>query len=140
MKTPLLAIAAGCAALLVGACSGLGWIGQGFGQSVDPRERERIHAAVPVGISSDEAEAKLSGLGYGCTARQGNFVDESGNQRSAARFLACVAKPGRWSFACENRDEVVVVVKDGIVDEVDAVRGPNCDQPDTRAMPPNSAK
>jgi hypothetical protein len=139
MKTTFLAGTC-AAALLLGACGGLDWIGHGLSSSVDPRERERVHAAVPVGTTSEAAEAKLSGLGYRCTTRRGNFVDEAGNQRSAARFLACVARPGRLSFACENRDEVVVVLDNGIVDEVDVMRGPNCDQPDAPALPANSAK
>lgn len=111
------AVAAACAALA--GCSL-------FGRTVDPKERDRVHAAVRPGLSMDEAESALLGMNFSCATRGGDFTDETGHDRSAPRFLHCIKRPGTISFSCMNRDQVYVVPHNGVVDEVNVVRLPDC--------------
>jgi hypothetical protein len=120
-------------------CGGCSYVHDTFSQTVDPGTSDRIHAAVPIGTTMTAAEARLSSLGFNCGDRTGNYTDETGHGRSAGDFLSCVKRPSQLSFACENRDQVVVVPNAGVVDEVDVVRGPDCDQtPGPRLTPPNA--
>ncbi|MDB5985506.1 MAG: hypothetical protein JWR16_559 [Nevskia sp.] len=111
-------IALACAGLLAG-CSF-------FSQTVTPQRRDRIHAALPIGLSADEAEAKLNGLGFSCIRRSGDYPDENGNDVAAHGFLQCTQRPGTISFNCENRDQVYVALAGNVVDHVSVVRGPDC--------------
>lgn len=97
-----------------------------FGQTVDPKVRDRVHAALKPGLSMDEAESTLLGMNFSCATRGGDFSDETGHDRSAPRFLHCIERPGTVSFSCMNRDQVYVVPRDGVVHEVNVVRGPDC--------------
>lgn len=134
-------LAAGLAAIfLVSGCSTLhDYMHSTFSQTVDPKTNDHVHASVPIGTTMVAAEATLSSQGYNCDTRTGNFTDELGRSRSASRFLSCVQRAGKVSFACENRDQVVVVPSGGVVDEVDVVRGPDCDRaPGPALTPPNA--
>jgi hypothetical protein len=134
-------VAAGLAAIfLIAGCSTLtSYMHSTFNQTVDPRTSDHVHASVPIGTTMVAAEATLSSQGYNCDTRTGNFTDELGRDRSAPRFLSCVQRAGKVSFACENRDQVVVVPSGGVVDEVNVVRGPDCDQqPGPALTPPNA--
>jgi hypothetical protein len=130
--------AAGLAAsVLIAGCS---YLHDTFASSVDTRTVQSVHSAIPVGTTMDAAEARLSSQGFDCGMRTGNFTDELGRSRSAERFLACVRRAGKLSFACENRDEVVVLPSGGVVDEVNVVRGANCDrQPGPSLIAPNAS-
>lgn len=130
--------AAGLAAsLLIAGCS---WMHETFSSSVDSKTASGVHSAIPIGTTMDAAEARLSSQGFDCGMRTGNFTDELGHNRSAARFLSCVKRAGKYSFACENRDEVVVIPSGGVVDEVNVVRGANCDrQPGPALIAPNAS-
>lgn len=130
--------AAGLAAtVLIAGCS---YLHDTFNQTVDQKTIDHIHAAVPVGSTMEAAEATLSSESFNCGTRTGNFTDELGRNRNAPRFLSCVQRAGKISFACENRNQVVVVPSGGVVDEVDVVRGPDCDrQPGPLLTPPNVA-
>lgn len=98
-----------------------------FSVTPDADVVERVHREVPLGISLDAAEAKLGGLGFGCTNQHGAYTDERGRNHENARFLRCTRRPGRISFACENRDQVVVVPDDsGRVTAIEVGRGPDC--------------
>ena len=108
------------------ALGGCNWLHDTFNDSTSSGSVDRVHAAVRQGMTMDEAEAHLSGLDFDCGPRQGNFVDEHGASRSAPRFLSCTSRPRTISFACENRDQVIVVPNNGVVDEVDVLRGPDC--------------
>ncbi len=99
-----------------------------FSETVSPQQRDRIHAALPVGMAADDAEGKLNELGFGCIQRSGDFPDENGNDVAARGFLQCTKRPRTISFNCENRDQVYVVLAGGVVDRVSVVRGPNCSQ------------
>ncbi|MBL6752194.1 MAG: hypothetical protein ISP90_16870 [Nevskia sp.] len=114
-----------CAVLLAG-CT---YVRDTFSQTVDNQVQDKVHAAVPIGTPMDTAEARLASMDFSCQVRQGNFTDEHGHQQSAPRFLACTRRAGMVSFACENRDQVVVVPNNGVVDEVEVLRGPDCDRP-----------
>ena len=129
-------LAAGlAAAFLITGCS---YLHDTFNQTADQKTVDQIHAAIPVGSTMDAAEASLSSQGFNCDTRTGNFTDELGHNRNAPRFLSCVRRAGKISFACENRDQVVVIPSGGVVDEVDVVRGPDCDrQPGPALTPPN---
>ena len=134
-------LAAGLAAtFLIAGCSTLtSYMHSTFNQTVDPKTSNHVHASVPIGATMVAAEATLSSQGYNCDTRTGNFTDELGRDRSAPRFLSCVQRAGKVSFACENRDQVVVVPSGGVVDEVNVVRGPDCDrQPGPALTPPNA--
>jgi len=134
-------LAAGLAAtFLIAGCSTLNsYMHSTFNQTVDPQVSDKVHASVPIGTTMVAAEATLSSQGYNCDTRTGNFTDEFGHDRSAPRFLSCVQRAGKVSFACENRDQVVVVPSGGVVDEVNVVRGPDCDrQPGPALTPPNA--
>jgi len=111
-------IAVACANLLAG-CSF-------FSQTVTPKQHDRIHAALPIGLSADEAEAKLNELGFGCIRRSGDYPDENGSDVAARGFLQCTQRPATISFNCENRDQVYVALAGGVVDHVSVVRGPDC--------------
>ena len=138
MSPPTVRAAAGLAA----ACliSGCGYLHDTFSSSVDSKTVDSVHSAIPVGTTMDAAEARLSSQGFDCGMRTGNFTDELGRNRSANRFMACVKRVGKLSFACENRDEVVVLPAGGVVDEVNVVRGANCDrQPGPSLVAPNAS-
>jgi hypothetical protein len=130
--------AAGLAAsMLIAGCS---YLHDTFSSSVDSKTSQSVHSAIPVGTTMDTAEARLSSQGFDCGMRTGNFTDEFGRNRSAPRFLSCVRRAGKLSFACENRDEVVVLPSGGVVDEVNVVRGANCDrQPGPSLIAPNAS-
>ena len=106
-----------------------------FSQSVGSKTDEQIHALAPVGTPMEDAEARLDSRGFDCTPRTGHFIDEHDRDRSADRFLACVQRPSRLGFTCENRDQVIVVDARGVVDEIDVLRGPDC-TPQQVASPP----
>lgn len=97
-----------------------------FSQTVTPQQHDRIHAALPIGLSADEAEAKLNGLGFDCIRRSGDYPDENGTDVAARGFLQCTQRPSTFSFNCENRDQVYVALAGDVVDHVSVVRGPNC--------------
>lgn len=99
-----------------------------FSQTISTDKHDRVHAALPAGISADEAQARLNGLDFSCTRRTGDYPDESGSTVTAEHFLSCVQRPGIVSFACENRDQVYVALLGEVVDKVSVVRGPNCSQ------------
>jgi hypothetical protein len=127
-------LAASC---LLAGCS---WLHDTFSSSVDAKTAEKIHGAIPIGTTMVAAEARLSSQGFDCGNRTGNFTDELGRNRSAPGFMLCVRRAAKLSFACENRDEVVVVPSGGVVDEVDVVRGANCDrQPGPALIAPNAS-
>jgi len=130
-------LAAGLAAgLLITGCS---YVHDTFNQTVDPNTSDRIHDKLPIGTPMTTAEARMSAQGYNCDTRSGNFTDEHGHVRSGTDFLSCVKRAGQLSFACENRDQVVVLPSGGVVDEVDVVRGPDCDRtPGPALTPPNA--
>lgn len=101
-----------------------------FSQTPDAGRRSEIRAAVPYGVAIPTAESKLSGLGFACSRRGGNYLDESGTTRSAEHFLACEERPGVVSFACLNRDQVTLIEREGVVSGIEVTRGPSCTQPD----------
>lgn len=131
------------ASLLIAGCSTFSglhdYVNSTFSQTVDPKISDHVHSSVPIGTTMVAAEATLSSQGYNCDTRTGNFTDELGRNRSASRFLSCVQRAGKLSFACENRDQVVVLPSGGVVDEVDVVRGPDCDRTPGPALTPNNA-
>ena len=106
-------------ALLLPACSM-------FGLTPAPATRQAIRDALPYGMSIATAESKLSGLGFGCRRRTGHYTDESGAQHSAERFLFCEERPDAISFACQNRDQVTVIDREGAVSGIEVTRGPSC--------------
>lgn len=97
-----------------------------FSQTPDPQRRKAIRAALPYGLPVETAESRLSGLGFACSRRQGNYLDEEGRTRSADHFLFCEQRPGRISFSCENRDQVTVLSREGLVSGIEVVHGPSC--------------
>jgi len=111
----------GLLALGLGACSF-------FSQTPDPKTRLKIREAAPYGATYDQVSAKLSGLGFACTKRQGNYLDEEGHTRTAEHFLDCVQRPNAVSFTCENRDQVTVILRDDLVTGVEVLRGPSCER------------
>ena len=128
------------AIILIAGCSTLNsYMHDTFNQTVDPATSDHIHASVPIGATMIAAEATLSSQGYNCETRTGNYTDELGHDRNAPSFLSCVQRAGKISFACENRDQVIVVPSGGVVDQVNVVRGPDCDrQPGPALTPPNA--
>lgn len=118
MKTRLPLIAA---VLLLPACSL-------FSQTPDAATRSKVRAAVPYGVSADTAAEKLSGLGFSCARRTGNYSDESGQTHSAEHFLYCQERPGPISFTCLNRDLVTVVLRSEQVAGIEVTRGPSCER------------
>ncbi len=117
-------IACGVPALsmLLGACSL-------FSQTPDPDKRSSIRAALPYGASMASAESKLSGFGFACSNRHGNYLDESGVTRNTENFLYCEERPRAIGFACENRDQVTVVARNDVISGVEVTRGPSCVRP-----------
>jgi hypothetical protein len=109
-----------------------------FSQTVAPEQRDRVHAALPIGMDADDAEGKLNELGFQCTRRSGDYPDEDGNDVRSRQFLSCIQRSGTVSFNCENRDQVYVALAGAaqatpaaeepveVVDHVSVVRGPNC--------------
>ena len=99
-----------------------------FSQTPDPKTRIAVRDAVLYGATTEAAAEKLSGLGYACSRRQGNYLDESGHTRTADHFLFCEQRPGVISFTCENRDLVTVVLRDNLVTGIEVLRGPSCER------------
>ncbi|NGY03625.1 hypothetical protein [Solimonas terrae] len=119
MNIKTLAAAFATAALL-GGCSL-------FSLTPDADVVAQVHRQVPVGASLDTAEANLASLGFSCSPQRGAYTDERGNDHENAHFLQCARRPGTISFACENRDQVVVVPGDtGKVAAVEVSHGPDC--------------
>lgn len=100
-----------------------------FSQTPDPSVQQRVRANLPYGTSAADAESKLSGLGFACSRRQGNYLDESGHTRNAEHFLFCEERPGAVSFTCLNRNQVTAVLKNGVVSAIEVTRGPSCSTP-----------
>ncbi|MCK9194622.1 MAG: hypothetical protein M0P19_12195 [Nevskia sp.] len=100
-----------------------------FSQTPDPGLQQRVRANLPYGTSTADAESKLSGLGFACSKRQGNYLDESGHTRNAEHFLFCEERPGAISFTCLNRNQVTAVLKNGVVSAIEVTRGPSCSKP-----------
>jgi len=100
-----------------------------FSTSVSPLDRSVILDKVPPGLTADAAESAVTSLDFRCTHRSGSFYDEDGREHQADQFLSCVKAPRRISFECENRDQVYVVLKGGISDQVYVARGPTCVKP-----------
>lgn len=107
------------AVLLLAGCSY-------FSQTVEPDVRAKVLDGVQVGMPMETAESHILSLGFQCSQGHGSFIDEHGDERVADHFLSCVRRPGRISFACENRDEVYVIPNRGVVDEIHVTRGPSC--------------
>lgn len=105
-----------------------------FSTTPEPARRLEIRNALPYGMSIAKAEAKLSGLGFTCRRRTGNYTDESGAEHSADRFLFCEERPNKISFACENRDQVTVIDREGAVSGIEVSRGPSCQQASPQAI------
>lgn len=99
-----------------------------FGLTPAPAKRQAVRDALPYGMAIAAAEAKLSGLGFACRRRSGTYTDESGADHSAERFLFCEERPNAVSFACENRDQVTVIEREGLVSGIEVTRGPSCQQ------------
>jgi hypothetical protein len=98
-----------------------------FSLTPDADVVSRVHREVPIGTSIDTAEANLANLGFACVKQRGAYTDERGNDHEDARFLQCTRRPGTVSFACENRDQVVVVPgSTGKVEAVEVTHGPDC--------------
>ena len=88
---------------------------------------DEIHREIPLGLSVDEAETRLGTLGFSCSERRGAYTDEGGRNHEDARFRLCTRRPGAISFACANRDQVVLVPgATGKLDAVEVIRGPDC--------------
>ena len=114
-------------ALLLAGCSLLS-------QTPNPERRSAIRERVAYGLTSTEADSRLSGLGFACSRRSGEFLDESGKSREADHLLSCTERPGVVSFACQNRDQVTVVLRDDKVSGIEVRRGPSCDQASPEAL------
>lgn len=97
-----------------------------FGTTPSPAKRQAVRDALPYGMDIAQAQSKLSGLGFACSRRTGNYTDESGAERSSERFLFCEQRPNAISFACENRDQVTVIDRDSTVSGIEVTRGPSC--------------
>jgi len=115
------------AAVLVAGCSALS-------QTPDPARRSAIRERVEYGLNAVQADSRLSGLGFGCSRRSGEYLDEAGKSREADQFLYCVERPDVVSFACQNRDQVTVVLRDDKVSGIEVRRGPSCDQTSPEAL------
>lgn len=100
-----------------------------FSQTPSPDVQHQVRAAISYGMSAETADSKLSGLGFACSKRQGNYLDEGGHTRSAEHFLFCERRPGKISFSCENRDQVTAVLRNGVVAAIEVTRGPSCIKP-----------
>ncbi|WP_028081372.1 hypothetical protein [Solimonas soli] len=108
--------------LALGACSY-------FSQTPDSALVTRVHQEIPVGVSTDDAEIKLGAMDFACSPvlKHGAYTDERGVDHENARYMQCLRKPSRIGFACENRDQVLIVpTADGKVGSIDVIRGPNC--------------
>ena len=107
-------------AALLSACSY-------FSQTPDADLVSRVHREVPIGMSTDDAELKLGAMDFSCSAQRGAYTDEQGKDHEDAHYMRCLRKPARIGFACENRDQVIMVPSPtGKVSSVDVIRGPNC--------------
>ncbi len=126
VSTVRAALAAGVLSLLA-ACSLLS-------QTPDPDRRTAIRKRVDYGLTSTEADSRLSGLGFACSRRSGEYLDESGKSREADQFLYCTERPGVVSFACQNRDQVTLVLRDDKVSGIEVRRGPSCEQTSPEAL------
>lgn len=103
-------------------------------QTPDPDRRSAIRERVDYGLTAAEASSRLSGLGFGCSRRSGEYLDEAGKAREADQFLFCVERPGAVSFACQNRDQVTVMLRNDQVSGIEVRRGPSCDQTSPEAL------
>jgi hypothetical protein len=97
-----------------------------FSQTPTLDVRQMVADAAKPGTPMDTAEAGISATGFSCTDSHGSFIDADGHEHSPPKFVTCTEKPGRFAFTCAYRDYVYLIPRQGIVDEVYVVRGPNC--------------
>ncbi len=97
-----------------------------FSQTPTAETQAAVRNTVGYGMTAETAESKLSGLGYACSRRGGNYSDESGHTHQAEHFLLCEQRPSAISFSCENRDQVTVILREGLVTGIEVTRGPSC--------------
>ena len=97
-----------------------------FSQTPTNDVQQMVADNAPSGTPMDTAEAGISSHGFSCDPAHGDFIDSDGHEHNPKEFVTCTEKPGRFAFTCAYRDYVYLIPKQGVVDEVYIVRGPNC--------------
>ena len=105
--------------LLVAGCSM-------FSQTPTNEVQQMVADNAPLGAMMDTAEAGISAHGFSCGPSHGSFIDNDGHEHSPKEFVTCTEKPARFAFTCAYRNYVYLIPKQGAVDEIYLVRGPNC--------------
>jgi len=88
-------------------------------------ERGVVASVAVVGAPFAAVAPALAAKGYDCRMSRGDFTDESGKPSSARAFMRCDAetKPVR---DCSIRTQVIVVPKEGVIEQVHFLAGPAC--------------
>ncbi|SEP77964.1 hypothetical protein SAMN04488038_101462 [Solimonas aquatica] len=99
-----------------------------FNPKPDAALVSQVHAALPLGMTLEKAEETLHQMNFDCERRHGAYTDEAGGNHEDQRFALCVQRPTKLvSFACDNRNQVVLVPDANQNLAVVAVsRGPYC--------------
>ena len=97
-----------------------------FSQTPDTGVRQMVADNAPLGATMDAAQGGISAHGFACSQSHGSFIDADGHEHNPPEFVTCTEKPGQFAFTCAYRDYVYLIPKQGVVDEVYVVRGPNC--------------
>ena len=97
-----------------------------FSQTPDTSGRQMVADNAPLGATMDAAQGGISAHGFGCGPSHGSFIDADGREHNPPEFVPCTEKPGQFAFTCAYRNYVYLIPKQGVVDEVYVVRGPNC--------------
>lgn len=97
-----------------------------FSQTPTNEVQQMVADNAPLGATMDSAEAGISAHGFSCNPSHGSFIDSDGHEHSPKEFVTCTEKPARFAFTCAYRTYVYLIPKQGTVDEIYVVRGPNC--------------
>jgi hypothetical protein len=97
-----------------------------FSQTPTNEVQQMVADNAPPGSTMDSAEAGVSAHGFSCNEAHGSFIDTYGREHNPKEFVTCTEKPPRFAFTCAYRNYVYLIPKQGTVDEVYVVRGPNC--------------
>lgn len=89
--------------------------------------RDNINSHVHAGMTMSDARAEMESIDYLCRTRTGSYFDENGEEHAVSSpFVICDARPGRFSFVCNDRTQVTLVPDGDRVRSVEVIKAPSC--------------
>ncbi len=89
--------------------------------------RDDINAHVHAGMTMSDARNEMESIDYLCRTRSGSYFDENGEEHVVSSpFVICDARPGTFSFVCNDRTQVTLVPDGDRVRNVQITKAPSC--------------